>query len=306
MCFVRLYLTDTTGTIVYDYWALPIENPEGMQKNEQTQIPLLASTQNNFVLIQLQKSKTIGIAVDNASDPPRLYIVTDPSSPQGKQYLPIFYVFLKPEMGQGNGYKHVGPSPTPSIPCKGCSTVEIELVELRKQEAIAARRLMIVNVSMWVMVALSISFLILAILAGMVYLMNIAIRSKMGIIDSDDDEEEGGNNNKKKKKSSQKNKKKNKNSGYSAGEDGEFEMDVFRLADEEDEDEIALVVREDSSDSDQPQQQSCSVAEAPSSSSSSSPSEVVVEVEYEGGHHDNPEDAKETTNLLPPDAGTGI
>merc|ERR1711974_286167 len=84
----RLFLTDLYGKEVIDYWDLPMENPEG-------------------------------IAINNDLDPPVVYIVTDPSSPHGKQYISAFFAFTKPVAGTGLRYydKHA-PSP-PVIPCDG-------------------------------------------------------------------------------------------------------------------------------------------------------------------------------------------
>jgi hypothetical protein len=89
----RLYLVSPKNYAVLDFWDLPMENPEG-------------------------------IAVDNSQDPPMLFIVTDPSSPHGKQYVGAFFQFIKPVQGTGltffpNGQNHTAPAPE----CEGCDEV---------------------------------------------------------------------------------------------------------------------------------------------------------------------------------------
>lgn len=85
-------MTDLTGTIVYDYWDLPVVNPEG-------------------------------IAINNKADPPKLYIATDPSAPSGPQYVPLILGFEKPQNGTGYVYwdhKHLPKYVTDPPPCRGC------------------------------------------------------------------------------------------------------------------------------------------------------------------------------------------
>ena len=64
----RLFLTDLSGSFVIDSWDIHTHNPEG-------------------------------IAVNN--DKNEMYIVTDPSSPHGVQYVSAFIVIDIPEMGSG-------------------------------------------------------------------------------------------------------------------------------------------------------------------------------------------------------------
>eukprot|EP00324_Dicrateria_rotunda_P001203 CAMPEP_0206155308 /NCGR_PEP_ID=MMETSP1474-20131121/2025_1 /ASSEMBLY_ACC=CAM_ASM_001110 /TAXON_ID=97495 /ORGANISM="Imantonia sp., Strain RCC918" /LENGTH=245 /DNA_ID=CAMNT_0053553905 /DNA_START=222 /DNA_END=956 /DNA_ORIENTATION=- len=88
----QVFLTDLTGTIVYDYWDLPVANPEG-------------------------------IAINNVADPPMLYISTDPSAPSGPQYVPLVLGFEKPKNGTGYVYwdgKHLPSYVTDPPPCDGC------------------------------------------------------------------------------------------------------------------------------------------------------------------------------------------
>ena len=64
-----------------------------------------------------------GIAINNDLDPPVMYIVTDPSSPHGKQYISAFFAFTKPEEGTGLTYYNKD-APSPSlVPCDGCDEV---------------------------------------------------------------------------------------------------------------------------------------------------------------------------------------
>ena len=89
----RLYLINIAGTIVYDYWDLPMENPEG-------------------------------VAVDNTHQPPLLYVSTDPSAPRGPAYVAALFTFVKPSVGSGLVYYDAkNPPPYPAVPCDGCSTV---------------------------------------------------------------------------------------------------------------------------------------------------------------------------------------
>jgi len=89
----RLYITDLTGTVMYDYWDLPLENGEGL-------------------------------AVDNTQDPPLLYISTDPSAPRGPRYVPALFTFIKPSIGSGLlNYDPENPPPYEKIPCEGCDVV---------------------------------------------------------------------------------------------------------------------------------------------------------------------------------------
>ena len=90
--FIRVYLTDLSGTEVLDSWDLPVQNPEG-------------------------------IAINNNSDPKYLYIATDPSAPSGPQYLPLLVAFEKPV--EGTGYANFDPDNLPDYvtnppPCDGC------------------------------------------------------------------------------------------------------------------------------------------------------------------------------------------
>eukprot|EP00012_Vannella_robusta_P002789 CAMPEP_0206186580 /NCGR_PEP_ID=MMETSP0166-20121206/2487_1 /ASSEMBLY_ACC=CAM_ASM_000260 /TAXON_ID=95228 /ORGANISM="Vannella robusta, Strain DIVA3 518/3/11/1/6" /LENGTH=406 /DNA_ID=CAMNT_0053601991 /DNA_START=95 /DNA_END=1315 /DNA_ORIENTATION=+ len=88
----RVFLTDITGKHIYDYWDLPVENPEG-------------------------------IVINNNVTPPTLYIVTDPSSPKGKQYIPGMFFFTKPTQGTGLRYYN-GNDPSPAkVQCDGCEEV---------------------------------------------------------------------------------------------------------------------------------------------------------------------------------------
>jgi len=93
----RVFLTDLQGSEVYDYWDLPMENPEG-------------------------------IAINNQIDPPAMYIVTDPSSPHGKQYISALFIFTKPRVGTGRQFYNKNDPPPPSVECDGCDTVW-EIVE---------------------------------------------------------------------------------------------------------------------------------------------------------------------------------
>ena len=89
----QVFLTDTTGKDVLDYWDLPMENPEG-------------------------------IAIDNTANPPLMYIVTDPSSPHGKQYVSAVFKFIKPVQGTGNSYFNASQPPLlDSQSCDGCEQV---------------------------------------------------------------------------------------------------------------------------------------------------------------------------------------
>merc|ERR1711974_340503 len=88
----KVYLTDLTGTEVLDSWYLPVQNPEG-------------------------------IAINNNSNPKFLYIATDPSAPSGPQYLPLVVGFEKPI--EGTGYTNYDPNNLPDYvtnppPCDGC------------------------------------------------------------------------------------------------------------------------------------------------------------------------------------------
>lgn len=85
-------MTDLEGKTVIDYWDLPMENPEG-------------------------------IAINNDLDPPVMYIVTDPSSPHGKQYISAFFAFEKPVAGTGLRYYDKHAPPPPPVECEGCDEV---------------------------------------------------------------------------------------------------------------------------------------------------------------------------------------
>ena len=94
----RVFLTDLTGTTVLDSWDLPMENPEG-------------------------------IAIDNTVDPPMMYIVTDPSSPHGKQYIAAMFSFLKPKQGTGRAYSPSANEFSTGY-CEGCATIWEEIKEM--------------------------------------------------------------------------------------------------------------------------------------------------------------------------------
>jgi len=92
----RVFLTDLFGETVLDYWDLPMENAEG-------------------------------IAIDNNQDPALMYIVTDPSSPHGKQYIPALFIFTKPVLGTGLNF---GKNIPPAVECDGCSSLYAELEDI--------------------------------------------------------------------------------------------------------------------------------------------------------------------------------
>jgi len=101
----RLYVADLTGTIVYDYWDLPMQNPEG-------------------------------IAIDNTKEPPLLYIATDPSAPTGPSYVPALFMFAKPEIGTGLVYHDEANPPEYALnspPCDGCDAVWLLANQLSAQ-----------------------------------------------------------------------------------------------------------------------------------------------------------------------------
>ena len=70
------------------------------------------------------KNKQTGIAIDNTVSPKMLYIATDPSSPQGAQYVAALYSFYKPEIGTGRLTNNLPPNPP--VICVGCTTIEVE------------------------------------------------------------------------------------------------------------------------------------------------------------------------------------
>lgn len=95
----QVFLTNLNGTIIYDYWDLSIVNPEG-------------------------------IAINNLVYPPEMYIVSDPSSPHGKQYISSLFVFTKPLNGTGlNYYDKHNPEPE-TIYCDGCEEIYEHLDEI--------------------------------------------------------------------------------------------------------------------------------------------------------------------------------
>uniref|UniRef100_A0A7S4IJQ5 Uncharacterized protein n=1 Tax=Vannella robusta TaxID=1487602 RepID=A0A7S4IJQ5_9EUKA len=63
-----------------------------------------------------------GIVINNDVSPPAMYIVTDPSSPHGKQYVPAMFTFHKPTQGSGLRYYQNG-NPSPVVECDGCDEV---------------------------------------------------------------------------------------------------------------------------------------------------------------------------------------
>jgi len=88
-----LYVTSLNGTHIYDYWKLPMKNAEGL-------------------------------AIDNTASPKMMYIATDPSSPEGAQYVAALYTFYKPEIGTGRKTNNLAPNPP--IICDGCDTIAME------------------------------------------------------------------------------------------------------------------------------------------------------------------------------------
>ena len=97
----RVYVTDVTASIVYDYWSIPLTNGEG-------------------------------IAIDYIADPPLLYVTTDPSSPSGPPYQPLLAMFLLPEVGTGYQFPDEPWNP-PDTPCDGCQTAYEEIMEEENQ-----------------------------------------------------------------------------------------------------------------------------------------------------------------------------
>eukprot|EP00339_Tiarina_fusa_P015038 CAMPEP_0117005734 /NCGR_PEP_ID=MMETSP0472-20121206/6228_1 /TAXON_ID=693140 ORGANISM="Tiarina fusus, Strain LIS" /NCGR_SAMPLE_ID=MMETSP0472 /ASSEMBLY_ACC=CAM_ASM_000603 /LENGTH=228 /DNA_ID=CAMNT_0004707027 /DNA_START=346 /DNA_END=1032 /DNA_ORIENTATION=+ len=92
----KVFLTDLSGTVVLDSWDLPVQNPEG-------------------------------IAINNNSNPKYLYIATDPSAPSGPQYFPLIVGFEKPK--EGTGYSTFDGENFPDYvtnppPCDGCEVFE--------------------------------------------------------------------------------------------------------------------------------------------------------------------------------------
>lgn len=106
----RVYVTDKSGTIVFDYWDLSFENGEG-------------------------------IAIDNNHKPPLLYIATDPSGGSGgPDYVPALFKFEKPEIGTGLVYYDPeNPPEYEIIPCDGCDEVWAE-VDARADAYAAKKR----------------------------------------------------------------------------------------------------------------------------------------------------------------------
>ena len=83
--------------MVFDYWDLPVSNPEG-------------------------------VAIDNSQDPPLLIITTDPSSPHGTGYIPALFVFVKPNIGEGLTFHNASNLPTRhEVYCDGCDEVFAEV-----------------------------------------------------------------------------------------------------------------------------------------------------------------------------------
>merc|ERR1712137_349549 len=110
----RLFVTNLAGTIAYDYWDLPMQNPEG-------------------------------VAVDNSHDPPMIYITTDPSAASGPRYVPAIFSFAKPEIGSGLVYYDPqNPPPYPDVDCLGCSTVYAAVEEQSEEYRHQKRHMRIV------------------------------------------------------------------------------------------------------------------------------------------------------------------
>jgi len=93
-----IYVTNVETGAVYDYWDLDMENPEG-------------------------------VALNNDHDPPLLYISTDPSSPQGAQYVAALFIFEKPTIGTGLGYQEKCDY---DDNCVGCDEIKEEAKENQK------------------------------------------------------------------------------------------------------------------------------------------------------------------------------
>mmetsp|Transcript_15085 Transcript_15085/g.19078 ORF Transcript_15085/g.19078 Transcript_15085/m.19078 type:complete len:236 (-) Transcript_15085:43-750(-) len=96
----RVFLTDVTCSIIYDYWDLPILRSEG-------------------------------IAINYYVDPPELYITTDPSSPNGAPYVPIMVTFLLPKIGTGLKFPN-NPNVLGTVNCTGCDEVWDEIFTVEK------------------------------------------------------------------------------------------------------------------------------------------------------------------------------
>jgi len=110
----RLFMVNLGGTVVYDYWDLPMQNPEG-------------------------------VAVDNTQNPPMLYITTDPSAASGPRYVPAIFSFVKPEVGTGLVYYDPeNPPPYPDVDCLGCSTVYAAVEEQSEEYRHQKRHMRIV------------------------------------------------------------------------------------------------------------------------------------------------------------------
>lgn len=133
----RMFLTNLTGETVLDAWDLPMENAEG-------------------------------IAVDNTSDPPMIYIFTDPSSPHGKQYVAAMFSFEKPVQGTGRLYPNRQEASSvqelsAEAVCNGCETVWEYLdgisTFISSNEMTSSR-----GGNHWLVISLSTSLAVLAVL----------------------------------------------------------------------------------------------------------------------------------------------
>jgi len=86
-----IFVTDLSGSLVYDSWALPLNNGQG-------------------------------IAINNNADPPRLYVTTDPHSTHNTQYVAALFEFQKPVIGTGLAYPDANEEIVP-VACDGCDQV---------------------------------------------------------------------------------------------------------------------------------------------------------------------------------------
>lgn len=167
----RVFLTDLTGTIIYDYWDLPVENPEG-------------------------------IAINNDVDPPMLYIATDPSAPSGPQYVPLVLGFYKPKNGTGYVYwdqKHLPDYVTNPPPCHGCHKVFEEAYENGFErayywenhfpEAESSGSVNIVLVSVLVPVCSSVCILMICSIICVLLIRKRITKKKGNLVPNDDPDE---------------------------------------------------------------------------------------------------------------------
>ena len=86
----KIYVTDLSGSLVYDSWALPLTHGDG-------------------------------IAINNNANPPRLYVTTDPHSSHGTEYVAALFEFEKPVIGTGLAYPDA--EPASPVACDGCDKV---------------------------------------------------------------------------------------------------------------------------------------------------------------------------------------